>query len=369
MDIEGMSTMSHPANTSTTATATGFVTTTTTMPPVSTTNGFLAAKPMAAAPRKGAIKKMIRTQKTFLETFNKYRCEVRSLQAVVEGRFKRIHQLEERLINMAQTMQSSSQTYLLKRAQIAQRNRKLISTIATMPNNVFHVSGGGGGGASTGLLDAAALAAGVRTTTTCPVVVHNESLESEQSENGAGGAAVDDYDDEDMDMIDDQGNNLFFEPIINIQEVDGMVASGSKTSTMGFDQFLPTTTATATPQVEANIGSMNYAGEAGNGENITVKLANGQANNNTESVVFKPVAKRNTIPVSSKSEFLELINTHQKNNNLVQEQVSENIFALQTIDSESVIGYKCSVRSCNYSHFLKAQVRSAPNLFQHFFEN
>lgn len=91
-------------------------------------------------------------------------------------------------------------------------------------------------------------------------------------------------------------------------------------------------------------------------------VSNGSEENKVDSetlpipVVDAKNVRRSLIQVTSKTEFLHLVEKLRRENNLCREQVAENVYVLRTRDTESILGYQCSVDGCNYMHFLRAQV-------------
>lgn len=76
----------------------------------------------------------------------------------------------------------------------------------------------------------------------------------------------------------------------------------------------------------------------------------------TRSVASNRLTRKVHTHVTSKTEFIKLVDRYSRKDNLIRERVSKNVLALQAKDTDSIIGYQCSIDGCNYMHFLRAQV-------------
>lgn len=218
---------------------------------------------------KGAIKSIIRNQKTFLDVFNKYQGEVRSLQMTVECRFKKLNSLEKRLMELAESIQCDTEQYL-KHKQ------------------------------------------------------NNKAKQMSQS----------------YQQYSEVINSLM-EPIIDLQvnDMDGSPSVNTSNQSTNSIEDIERCSEALLNQVDVDVSDE---------VNSTVKRAN-MVNTNR-------ISRKMHTHVSSKTEFMKLIDCYKQTNNLVRERVSKNVMTIQTKDTDSIIGYQCSVTGCNYMHFLRAQV-------------
>lgn len=212
--------------------------------------------------KKGAIRKMICNQKNFLDIFNKYQCEVKSLQETIETKFKKINVFEEKLLKLSQELQDSSCSIYLDKDNTHQQNAITFESLSN----------------------------------------HNDSYQLESNDE------FEDF---------EHTSSVFMEPIIDIHISDENEDELSK---------------------DNNIQPI---------ENESFE----------QNASFKYEKNRKVAyPVTSKTEFVQLVEKFKQNNNLVLEKVGENVFALNVREDDTVLGYQCSIEGCNYMHYLRAQV-------------
>ncbi|KAJ6222833.1 hypothetical protein RDWZM_001378 [Blomia tropicalis] len=260
--------------------------------------------------KKGTIRKIIRNQKTFLDLFSKYQCEIRSMQMTIETKFKRLNMLEERLLHLAGAMHTNVNEYLLKRQQ--SQHMVTMNRLASMlnRNGLFHELN------SETVTDIDEKSS------------HNRPLTCSYLE-----PIIDIHVNEDEECINldnsDESEHEFKELVVKEESLSDELNESIETniSQCSNDQSLKSMTTTTAIKVN------------------NVKL-NG---------IHKSIRKA-TATVSSKTQFMQMVDKYKQNNNLIREKVAENVLALRTRDNETVLGYQCSVDGCSYMHFLRAQV-------------
>lgn len=220
--------------------------------------------------KKGAIRKMIRNQKSFLDIFNKYQCEVKSLQETVETKFKQINIFEEKLLKLAQELNTSSNAYLEK---VNTRQQNVIKFESSLNHKDSYQS-------------------------------NDEFEEFEQNSS-----------------LFSPLSSGFMEPIIDIHTSD---------ENEECDDHLASDHETINNESESADQSVNFR--------------------------YEKNFRKATYPVTSKTEFVQLVEKFKQNNNLELEKVGENVFALNVREDDTVLGYQCSIKGCNYMHYLRAQV-------------
>jgi len=262
------------------------------MPPIASLSEHLT---VGSRGKKGIIRKMVRSQRTFLELFNKYQSEVRNLQLLIEAKFKKVNVLEERLLELARVLQANTTAYLIKKHRSQQ---------------MFALS------------------------------KFNQNLNRQRQQlNGFYHESTPDQFELDSDSLTGYGHlaNSIIEPIVNIHVSDDE-SINSENNTEQMQQ--------STKQVD--LSAATYADRSSDSTCPDME----------ESLQSKHPFKgrKGTVPVASKTEFMQLVDKFKHSNNLVHEKVAENVMALRARDSDSILGYQCSMEGCNYMHFLRAQV-------------
>lgn len=231
------------------------------------------SRKVVKAIKKGAIRKMTRNQKNFLDIFNKYQFEVKSLQETVETKFKKINIFEEKLLKLAQELQDSSSNIYLEKDNTHQQNT---ITFDSSPN-------------------------------------HNDFYQLESN---------DEFEDfEHASSVFSSLNNSFMEPIIDIH---------------------------------INDDENEECDELARDDNI--HTIEGESVEQNVNFKYEKNIRKTAYPVTSKTEFVQLVEKFKQNNNLILEKVGENVFALNVREDDTVLGYQCSIEGCNYMHYLRAQV-------------
>ena len=244
---------------------------------------------------KGVVRKIIHNQKTFLELFNKYQCEVRNLQVTIENKFKKVNVLETRLLDLARMMHNSTNSYLIKK----QHNQKLMNKLNKF-NSVLNTS-----------------------------FYNHEQSSPEHSEETSFNTITNAY---------NQYSPLF-EPIIDIHVSE--------------EEYGTTNNENDTKSEQSQAVPISTIVSESKSENVNFFLQEECSNSSGSN---KNGGRKVSLTISTKTQFMQLVDRCRKCNNLAKEKITENVMALRAKESDTVLGYQCSVDGCSYMHFLRAQV-------------
>lgn len=243
--------------------------------------------------KRGVVKRLLRNQKSFLDLFNKYQCEVSSLQLTIESKFKKINAIEAKLLKMTRLLNSAGS---YSQVALSPQTHHFQAELQPMFNSIN---------------------------------MFNESSNDQPTEglpsNCSGYSQV---------------SSSFMEPIIDIhvneeEECSGILPNGD----LHYDQQ-QMEMCLSESEVVASESVLDNEGETG------------EVNRNGS----KGPQRKDAIPVASKTEFIQLVEKYKQSGNLLCEKVGENVVAMRLRESETLLGYQCTVEGCKYSHYLRAQV-------------